>query len=120
MGEAVEEGGKITDLRKNLERERKRRKRYEHYEALATEVNKMKSRPELQAEIDSATSEIARLKKQKTELEAQIEKRSQCAQLLVHGAAELKLDLQNEEDLNAKALEGDAEGGKGKASGQSQ
>merc|ERR1712113_1012502 len=67
--EAEEEGGTIVELRQVLERERKRRKRYEHYEELAADVNRKKSRADSQAEIDLARAEIARLKRQHSEFE---------------------------------------------------
>jgi len=88
-----------------LDCERRRRKRYEGYEALATEVNVKKSRPELKAEIESTTADIARLRQQRVDLEAMTEERNQRAQLLCQAVLELKQDLRREQDLSTGTLE---------------
>merc|ERR1719433_2171495 len=91
--EAEEESVKIIELRQILEREKRRRKRYEGYEAAAAEVNRKKTRTDSQAEIDAVTAEIGRLQQQCAKTEAFIEQRHQRAQLLVHAVAELQLDF---------------------------
>eukprot|EP00933_Yihiella_yeosuensis_P014333 TRINITY_DN12894_c3_g1_i1.p1 TRINITY_DN12894_c3_g1~~TRINITY_DN12894_c3_g1_i1.p1 ORF type:complete len:308 (-),score=97.48 TRINITY_DN12894_c3_g1_i1:162-1085(-) len=106
--EAEEEGAKIAELRQVLEKERRRRKRYEGYEELAAEVNKKKTRTDSQAEIKATTEEIARLQQQQRELEALTEQRNQRAQLLAEAVAELKRDLGREADLRKEVL-GEAE-----------
>merc|ERR1712190_116365 len=118
--EAEEEGGKIVKLRQVLERERKRRKRYEHYEELAADVNRKKSRADSQAESDLARAEIARLKRQHSEVETLVEQRNQRAQLLRDAVAELKLDLQREQLMSGEVISGGAgefASGTGKSSG---
>merc|ERR1719356_1814827 len=67
--EAEEEGAKIADLRQVLEKERRRRKRYEGYEEVAAEVNKKKTRTESKSEIQAAIEEIEKLQQQQRELE---------------------------------------------------
>lgn len=100
--DAEAEGGKILELREVLQKERRRRKRYESYEELALEVNSMKTRADSQAEIDATTAEIARLKRRRTELEELVSTRSQRAQLLRHAVEELRLDLKQEQQLQAE------------------
>uniref|UniRef100_A0A7S4QDL2 Uncharacterized protein n=1 Tax=Alexandrium monilatum TaxID=311494 RepID=A0A7S4QDL2_9DINO len=102
--EAEDEGVKYIELRQVLEKERRRRKRYEHYEKLAKEVNKKKSRSESQTEIDAATAEIERVSRKRVELEAVAEARNQRAQLLRHAVAELKQDLQREQQLDGEVI----------------
>jgi hypothetical protein len=102
--EALEEGGKIVELREVLEKERRRRKRYESYEEIAAEVNKKKTRTESQAEIEACKTEIERLQRQQRELEAFTELRNQRAQLLREAVAELKRDLQREQELRQEVL----------------
>lgn len=102
--EAEEEGGKIVELREVLEKERQRRKRYEGYEEAAAEVNKKKTRTESQAEIQTVTSEIAKLQQQQKELEAMTEERNERAQLLRQAVEELKKDLLREHQLRKEVL----------------
>jgi len=102
--DAEAEGGKILELREVLQKERRRRKRYESYEELALEVNSMKTGADSQAEIDATASEIARLKRRRTELEELVSTRSQRAQLLRHAVEELRLDLKREQQLQAEVI----------------
>lgn len=102
--EALEEGGKIVELREVLEKERRRRKRYESYEEIAAEVNRKKTRTESQAEIEACKAEIERLQRQQRELEAFTELRNQRAHLLREAVAELKRDLQREQELRQEVL----------------
>mmetsp|Transcript_135953 Transcript_135953/g.378908 ORF Transcript_135953/g.378908 Transcript_135953/m.378908 type:complete len:330 (-) Transcript_135953:23-1012(-) len=111
--EAEAEGGKIAELRRVLDRERRRRKRYERYEQLAEEVNRKKSRTDSQAEIDAATAEIKRLRQAQSELEALVEQRNQRAQLLRHAVAELKQDLKREQQLSSEVFDGPGAGSTG-------
>merc|ERR1712061_752471 len=101
--ESEEEGGRIIELRQILEKEKRRRKRYEGYEAAAAEGNRKKTRTDSQTEIDTVTAEIARLQQQCAQTEAFIEQRHQRAQVLVHAVAELQLDLQREQQINGDA-----------------
>ena len=66
---------------------------------MATIVNRMKSLPELRAEIVHTTGEIATLKRRKIDLEAQMEKRCQSAQRLMHDFEDLKMHLEKEQEL---------------------
>ena len=66
---------------------------------MATIVNRMKSLPELRVEIVHTTGEIATLKRRKIDLEAQMEKRCQSAQRLMHDFEDLKMDLEKEQEL---------------------
>jgi len=100
--EAESEGGKIVELREILQKERKRRKRYESYEELALEVNSMKTRADSQAEIDATTAEIARLKRRRTEVEELVSARSRRAQLLRHAVEELRHDLKQEQQVQSE------------------
>jgi len=102
--EAEDEASKYVELRQVLEKERRRRKRYEHYEKLAEEVNRKKSRSESQSEIDAAAAEIERVNRKRVELEALAEARNQRAQLLRHAVAELKQDLQREQQLGGEVI----------------
>eukprot|EP00930_Biecheleria_cincta_P075320 TRINITY_DN62485_c0_g1_i1.p1 TRINITY_DN62485_c0_g1~~TRINITY_DN62485_c0_g1_i1.p1 ORF type:complete len:332 (+),score=125.57 TRINITY_DN62485_c0_g1_i1:36-998(+) len=101
---AEAEGGKLPLLREALERERRRRKRYEGYEDLAAEVNTKKSRPESKAEIQAATEEIARLQQQQRDLDAFTEERNERAQQLRLAVEELKKDLLHEKKLRSEVL----------------
>jgi len=102
--EAEAEGAKIADLRQVLERERRRRKRYEGYEEVAAAVNKKKTRTESKSEIQAAIEEIEKLQQQQRELEALTEERNQRAQLLRQAVDELKADLQREQQLRKEVL----------------
>ena len=104
---ALMEACKMNDLQIDLERECKRRKRYEHYESLAKEVNEIKSRPELRLEIEAANADIEKLKKKKKELDAQIDKRNECLRVAKHVADNLKLELETEQQLIEKATNGE-------------
>ena len=104
--ESEEEVGKLAGLRQTWEREKKRRKRYEGYEALAADINKKRTRVEYQAKIDASTAAIARLGKQRQELDALQEARNTRAHLLQHAVAELKADLQVELQKRGEALDG--------------
>jgi len=113
--EAEEEGAKLVELRQVLEKERRRRKRYEGYEEAAAEVNKKKTKVDSKAEIQGSTDEIARLQTQQRELEALTEERNQRAQKLRNAVEELKRDLQREHELRKEVL-GEAEVGAAQAS----
>lgn len=106
--EADTEADKIVELRAVLDRERRRRKRYEGYESFAAEVTAKKSRAESQAEIDATAQAIADLRQKRADLDAHIDERGRRAQLLRHAAAELATDLRCEADLAAVAPEAEA------------
>jgi len=101
---AEAEGGKLPLLREALERERRRRKRYEGYEDLAAEVNTKKSRPESKSEIQAATEEIARLQQQQRDLDDFTEERNARAAQLRLAVAELQKDLLHEKKLRSEVL----------------
>lgn len=98
--EAAREAARIEDLRDVLEKERKKRKRYEGYEMLAAEVNTKKNRDASQADIDRTAGEIAQLRQERKDLDARIEERNRRAQLLRHAAAELAADLRHESEAS--------------------
>merc|ERR1711953_911395 len=97
--EAEKEASGIVALREVLEKERRRRKRYEGYESAAAEVNRKKSRAECKAEIEATQAAIEDLKRQRNELDAKIEERSQRAQT---AAAMLAVDLGTEVDADLR------------------
>lgn len=102
--EAEAEGSTISQLREDLEKARRRRKRYEGYEELASEVNQKKSKVELQVEIDAATAEIERLQQRRKDLRELVVLRNKRAQLLRQAVEELKQDLQRERELRLEML----------------
>eukprot|EP00927_Polykrikos_kofoidii_P069004 TRINITY_DN64387_c0_g1_i1.p1 TRINITY_DN64387_c0_g1~~TRINITY_DN64387_c0_g1_i1.p1 ORF type:complete len:315 (-),score=69.81 TRINITY_DN64387_c0_g1_i1:137-994(-) len=109
--EAVKEVDKIVELRDVLEKEKRRRKRYEGYEEAAAEVNRKKTRMESQAEIDAVTNEISRIWQHRAELDGRIKERSVRAQLLRQAVAELSTDLRNERECVKVAVSGNQGGG---------
>merc|ERR1712085_225382 len=77
-------------LATQLQKEKQRKRRYEAHEAAATEINKKRTRMELQADIDAKNSDIETLRRQKQELKEQGEQLHQRGQLLREAAADMK------------------------------
>lgn len=77
-------------LATQLQKEKQRKRRYETHEAAATEINKKRTRTELQAEIDAKNSDIEQLRRQKQDLKEQGEQLHQRGQLLREAAADMK------------------------------
>jgi len=102
--EAVTEGQRTIELCEVLEKDRRRRKRYEGYEESAAEVNRKRTRPDSKAAIASTTEEIAKLKQSSQDCDKLQEERTKRAHLLRSAVAELSADLQKEKDFASKVL----------------
>jgi len=94
--DANAENDVISQLTGQLEKEKVRKRRYEVHEATAAQINKKRTRVELQAEIDSKTAEIEQLRKQKQDLKDQAVQVQQRGQLLREAAEDMKQLLKSQ------------------------